>query len=205
MKVSHWAITHHKQRGAALIVGLIMLLLLTLIGVAGMRDTLLQEKMVGNMRNREIALQAAESALRAGEAQLGAINEPIFSNSSGLYDLATVAGKAATARLKSGAPVTEQAYWQQDSSWTAANSIVYPFTLDDVVNAPRYVIERLPISMTDKSQYAGGSDPNFVTDITGGSEVPEVVSLPDYRITARGQGTTADAVVILQGTYRRRQ
>ena len=40
MKVSHWAITHHKKRGDALIVGLIMLLLLTLIGVAGMRDTL---------------------------------------------------------------------------------------------------------------------------------------------------------------------
>jgi type IV pilus assembly protein PilX len=65
------------QRGAALIVGLIMLLLLTLIGVAGMRDTLLQEKMAGNMRDREIALQAAESALRAAEAQLG--------NSQSLY------------------------------------------------------------------------------------------------------------------------
>lgn len=205
MNVSHCVRSHHQQRGAALIVGLIMLLLLTLIGVAGMRDTLLQEKMVGNMRNREVALQAAESALRAGEAQLAAINEPTFSNTSGLYDLATTAGKTATARLKSGSPVTEQAFWQQSSLWTNANSIEYPFALDDVVNPPRYVIERLPISMTDKTQYAGGSDPNFVTDNTGGSEVPEVVSLPDYRITARGQGTTADTVVILQGTYRRRQ
>lgn len=60
----------HRQQGAALIVGLIMLLLLTLIGVAGMRDTLLQEKMAGNMLDREVALQAAESALRAAEASI---------------------------------------------------------------------------------------------------------------------------------------
>jgi type IV pilus assembly protein PilX len=192
------------QRGAALIVGLIMLLLLTLIGVAGMRDTLLQEKMAGNMRDREIALQAAESALRAAEAQLGQLTEPVFTNSNGLYDHNTGAGEVAMERKKSGAPVTEQVFWQQDSLWTAAKSIAYPYALDDVKNPPRYVIEKLLAGLSaDKSTYTGGTDPNFVTDITAGVEVPEIISYPDYRVTARGEGPTGDARVILQATFRR--
>lgn len=197
---------NRHQRGAALIVGLIMLLLLTLIGVAGMRDTLLQEKMAGNMRDRELALQAAESALRAAETKLGALTEPTFSNSNGMYDLNTTAGQTAMARVKSSVPVSEQAFWQQSTKWTSTTSVVYPYTLDDVIAPPRYVIEKLGTAMSaDKSSYTGGSDPNFVTDITAGVEVPEVVTYPDYRITARGQGATADAIVILQATFRRNE
>ena len=56
------------QSGAVLIVGLILLLLLTLIGVTSSQVTSLEEKMAGNNRNINIAFQAAESALRAGEA-----------------------------------------------------------------------------------------------------------------------------------------
>jgi type IV pilus assembly protein PilX len=56
------------QGGAVLIVSLIFLLLMTLVGVASMQGTTLQERMAGNMRDRDLALQAAEAALRAGEA-----------------------------------------------------------------------------------------------------------------------------------------
>ena len=48
-----------KQQGAVLLVALIMLLLLTVIGVAAMRDTNLQERMAGNMRDHALAFQAA--------------------------------------------------------------------------------------------------------------------------------------------------
>jgi type IV pilus assembly protein PilX len=207
MNTSKFSGNSRHQRGAALIVGLIMLLLLTLIGVAGMRDTLLQEKMAGNMRDREIALQAAESALRAGEAQLAQLTEPVFTNTNGLYDHNTPAGLAAMQRKKSGVPVTEQVFWQQATSWTAAKSITYPFALDDVNNPPRYVIEKLTAAMsTDKSTYTGGTDPNFVTNITANVEVPDPhISYPDYRVTARGEGPTGDAIVILQATFRRVQ
>lgn len=208
MNTSKFSGNSRHQRGAALIVGLIMLLLLTLIGVAGMRDTLLQEKMAGNMRDREIALQAAESALRAGEAQLAQLTEPVFTNTNGLYDHNTPAGLAAMQRKKSGVPVTEQVFWQQATSWTAAKSITYPFALDDVNNPPRYVIEKLTAAMsTDKSTYTGGTDPNFVKDITAGEPVPElgIIPYPDYRVTARGEGPTGDAIVILQATFRRVQ
>ena len=43
------------QRGAVLLVTLVMLLLLTLIGLAGMRLASLEERMAGNLRDRQIA------------------------------------------------------------------------------------------------------------------------------------------------------
>ncbi len=55
------------QRGSALIVSLVMLLLMTLVGVASMQGTILQERMSGNLRDRELAFEATETALRVGE------------------------------------------------------------------------------------------------------------------------------------------
>lgn len=50
-----------------LIVGLIILVVLTIIGVQAMRTNIAQERMSVNMRERNVALQAAEAAVRAGE------------------------------------------------------------------------------------------------------------------------------------------
>lgn len=58
----------NSQQGAILIVALIMLLLVTIIGLASIRGTSLQERMAGNLRDQELALQAAEAALRKGES-----------------------------------------------------------------------------------------------------------------------------------------
>lgn len=56
----------NTQRGAVLIVALIMLLLLTLVGLSGMRGTSLQENMASNLRESQVAYQAAEAALQMG-------------------------------------------------------------------------------------------------------------------------------------------
>lgn len=66
-RVNH-PIHSRRQQGAALVVGLIILVVLTLIGVQAMRTNIVQERMAGNMRERNIAFQAAEAALRVGEA-----------------------------------------------------------------------------------------------------------------------------------------
>jgi Tfp pilus assembly protein PilX len=59
-----------QQQGAALVVGLIFLVLLSLIGVASMQSTGLQERMAGNFRDQNQALQAAEAALRSAEREV---------------------------------------------------------------------------------------------------------------------------------------
>lgn len=59
-----------QQRGAALIVSLIVLLVLTLIGVAGMNTSVMQERMAVNSQNSNRAFQAAESTVSALTNQL---------------------------------------------------------------------------------------------------------------------------------------
>jgi len=59
-----------SERGVALVVSLVFLLLMTLIGVSAMQNNVLQEKMVGNFRDRESAFQAAEAALRHAESEI---------------------------------------------------------------------------------------------------------------------------------------
>ena len=55
---------HRQQRGATLIVGLIFMVALTLLGVLAMKSTVLQERMAGGLRDRSLAFQSAEAALR---------------------------------------------------------------------------------------------------------------------------------------------
>ncbi len=74
-----------RQRGAVLIVSLIFLLLMTLIGVTAMQTTTLQERMAGNMRDQNLAFQAAEAALRQGEVWL-ATNQ-VTADAAGKLDL----------------------------------------------------------------------------------------------------------------------
>ena len=56
------------QHGVALVVALVLLVVVTLVGLAAIRGTTLQQKMTSNFYDREISFQAAEAALRAGEA-----------------------------------------------------------------------------------------------------------------------------------------
>ena len=57
--------THFKrQQGVALIMGLMMLVVLSLISISAMRSTTLQERMAGNVREANLAFQTAEDIVR---------------------------------------------------------------------------------------------------------------------------------------------
>lgn len=55
-----------NNRGAVLFVALIMLILLTLMAVAGMQVTLLQERMSGNFRAQQQAFELSEGRMAEG-------------------------------------------------------------------------------------------------------------------------------------------
>lgn len=58
------------QRGMALLVSLVFMLLLSLIGMASMVSATLQEKMAAGVQHANHSFQAAEAALGSGEAWL---------------------------------------------------------------------------------------------------------------------------------------
>lgn len=64
------SVPRRPQSGAALAIGLVFLVVLSLSLVMAFRASILQERMAGGLRNESLAEGAAESALRAGEEWL---------------------------------------------------------------------------------------------------------------------------------------
>jgi type IV pilus assembly protein PilX len=177
-------VTIPAQQGMVLIVGLIMVLLITIIGLAAIRGSGLQESMAGNMRDRNIAFQAAESALREGEAILSAATLPEFGCVDG----------SGTCLDLSSSPQNSVIYWAA-SNWTkTAKETVLDF--DDVTSPPRYVAEELEVDV-GASAAAEGSAIDVGGMLSTGDATP-------YRVTAKGFGISADTEVIVQSSYKRR-
>lgn len=152
-----------RQAGAALVTGLIFMVILTLLAIAAMRTTTLEELMARNARDRDLAFQAAEAALRAGEARLEEAVLPSFA-----------AGTAYTPRIADG---SRSDYWIGTHNWTQSQAV--GFDLADTSARPRFVVELLSTgagsggglgigALTDQGMYrvtargAGGSANTFV-------------------------------------------
>lgn len=60
----------HHQRGATLIVALVMLLLISLLAIGGMQGSVMQERMASNAQDSAISFQATEAGLRQAETDL---------------------------------------------------------------------------------------------------------------------------------------
>ncbi len=166
-----------RQRGAALIVSLLILIVLTLIGVSAMSTSSLEEKMASNSRDLNLAFQAAESALKDAERFIDNLaSVSAFDGSvAGLYP--PVSENNPPPDFFSG-PVWEQA-------------IVYPGTIDGVASPPRYIIELVGTM---------GNDDINIGDYSSSSGAGEITT---FRITARGTGGSDSAVVYLQSYYGR--
>ena len=115
-----------RERGSALVLGIVFLLVLTLLAMTGMKTTILEERMAGNLRDGELAFRAAEAALREAENVLNIPVLPEFDDpSQGLY--------AADPDLVPGL------------AWTNLDSRQSSTDLHAIPSRPRYVIEELPL------------------------------------------------------------
>lgn len=101
-----------RQRGAALIVGLVLLMVLTLLGVSGLTTATLELQMAGNTQQAQHAFQAAESAIEAetsitppvlvlggGEARGDRLRPQEADNPGIQYDYGADGAPLATARV----------------------------------------------------------------------------------------------------------
>lgn len=158
----------------ALITGLIFMVVLTLLALAAMRTTTLEERMSGNARDRDLAFQSAEAALRAGEQVVSGATLPAFA-----------LGTPLTPRI---AAATLTDYWVSPSGhpW-ATQSVAISWQPAGTSAAPQYVVE----------------DMGATACPGGGIGIGPVPDCGVYRVTARGVGSSQDAVVILQAVYQR--
>jgi type IV pilus assembly protein PilX len=117
-----------RQQGAVLVISLIILLVLTVLGIAAMQSTTMEEKMAGNARNRDLAFQSAEAALREGEAYIENLTTTTgFSGAGGLYSEADLAPD-----------------WTSSSVWTGARTYSSG-VIQGVAQQPKYYIKILAV------------------------------------------------------------
>lgn len=181
-----------KQSGMVLLVGLVMVLLITIVGMAAIRGTGLQESMAGNMRDRNIAFQAAESALRVGEA--------IVAPESTLPSFSCNKGSGVCEDISDGSPEKSVIFWGS-ADWSAEVSVakVVDLGMANLYASPSYLVERLSLPITSHAASEGsGIGVGSLQNVAGAVADP-------FRITSRGVGITPDSVVVVQSTYLRPQ
>lgn len=186
-------LTHRygRQHGVALITGLIFMVVLTLLGITAARMAGLEERMSGNMRDRSLAVQAAERALRDAEQDIRNPNKRVDS-AAGVVGAQTCTGGVCY-NGPNGGVVADANNWNTRPVWdqfsmTAAPSVAYsdfttaPF-IPGLSAQPRYLIERIEKMCWTPTTCDG-------------------VKTPGYRITVRAQGANPNTVVWLQEVFK---
>ena len=140
----------------------------------------MQEKISGNMRDQDLAFQAAEAALRDAEAYLESITTLAqFNDTGGLYQTGN-------------APDVYSA-WPTDAR--SYNNTTFG-TLDNISTAPEYIIEIR--GTVDESV-------NTALNLSGGYGISSGAGdIYIFKIHARGTGSTATSQVVLRTNYAKR-
>jgi type IV pilus assembly protein PilX len=175
----------NPERGVALVVALVLLVVATLIGLAGVRSTNLQERMSANMYDRSLAFQRAEAALRDAERAITAN-----------WQIATLGGQDCSATSAVLCTILPPL----NAVWTSVGGI-YNVNNDKTPGTPQYFIQFMG---TGNAQNQLGLDANADYGNYGNSYPPDNVAY--YRVTARSSAP-ADAgdrsIVTLQSTVKR--
>jgi type IV pilus assembly protein PilX len=170
----------YTQRGAALVTSLVLLLVLTIIGVSAMQMTRMQERMAGNSRDVNLALQGAEAALRDAEKWLDSFNSTPSTCATGDCDVFEFNVLPSMAVADSG--------WWEDNGREYGDDNKQEMARGkeggELKEDPQYVVEVI------------GFDEDSLLYGSGGREF--------YQVTARSTGGSGEANVVVQSTYARR-
>lgn len=171
-----------SQQGAVMVTLLILTTILSMLVVSQMNIVMLDEKVIANQKDRSLAFQAAESAVReAEEWVVTQVSEPEPTTDGGTNVWVT------------DAPGTDDQWWlSSDNDWWIGNGVqsMSDKNLPNIsdANKPRYIIEHFA----------------YVQDTLVVGQKRDELGRDFYRITARGFGGTDTARVTLQSTYTRR-
>jgi len=196
------------QGGAALAVALILLLALTVLGVAALGANKLQTRLAFNAAESTIAFQASETALAAGEIWLAQQSEPPVPDCTQTSPLPTVPGSCATsARI-----------WEKSNTGTVTTGTI---TVDNLLNAAwwpiyarKYGYNYVEGVTTSTTAEAGqvipnlATEPRYVIQYVGVAEgesldlgSPSTAKTYYYEISGRGTGALAEDNTVVQSIY----
>jgi type IV pilus assembly protein PilX len=177
------------QRGMALVSSMLLLMIITILAVSMFRSFGMQEKIAGNVREKERALHAAESAEQYGEWWLTSGNN-------------LLSGAVACGAPLLSANAGEGQICSNTLLSLGINVTQVPWTTAGVGGGP-VGVSLLPTGMTIG---AGGSSNNPLYYAAPVFYVADVGVAADgqgeaYRIDAVGYGGSANAVAVVESTY----
>ena len=180
-KVPPSRVSARRQQGVSLLVVLILLLVMSLLGIAVLRSSALQERMRANMVDRNEAVQAAETGLLVAQQSVirGTFN-PMWNGSQTFTALRTGAGKTCAGHGycdrsdPNGDPSTPSATWE-----TAIPPATAAYTV--MANGARYAftVEYLGLAKGES---------NEVISCDNTASVVSVCKRPMFRVTSYGRG-----------------
>lgn len=163
------------ERGAVLLVSLVMLLLLTIIGLSAVNLTTLDTRIAANSKDKKLAFDAAEAALNEAGGVLAPANPLPDSSTAGFLS-----------------STMSQAWWATATdSWWNTNGVSLG-SYSGIGNGVEYIIEQ--------PEEILGTAGSRVKDITLGAPKPVTRF---YRVTSRGSGP-GGAEVMVQSVYARK-
>lgn len=179
-----------RQRGVALVVALILLVVITLIGLAAVGGTILQQKMASNQYDREVAFQTTEAAMRAAQQQVSANHNAAF-----IRDCSASSGNACL-----GNPFTDPNLPIGALQTVVTGTAAGQFTVSSVASGqPQFVVEKMGL------RSGCGSSSITQTGINPGPNGTQLKMSQYFRITARS-GDPAQihdrSIVILQSVVK---
>lgn len=175
-----------NQRGSALIVSLLLLIVLTLIGMTTMRTSRLETVMATNARESAIAFEAAEAALRDAEQFI--------------EDVVSVAAFGGVGGGLLGIDDAEPNY-HSTSTWSATNSKVYGSNPNNLVPDLPYVAQQPRYIIKYVGEVTNLAGQNLSINIGGYANQPGSQTFSMFRITSRGTGRNSESQVVIQTHY----
>lgn len=170
-----------SQTGFALITGLLLLIVMSLIGVTMMNVTRLETMMAGGAREANISFQAAEAALRDGE-------NLIERNTTSTSDFDGTAGRKPESYLEPDDLFAVSTWTDTDSATITGSN--YPEI--SAPNQPRRIIKHL-------GDFTG--DTKKAIQIVGYQQGSTYPPVSVFRVTSRGLSRDGTAPTVLQSYY----
>ena len=207
------------QDGAALITSLIFLTILTLLGMSSMGTALLENRMAGNSRDRNLAFQAAEMGMRDAEAFIlyaGRIEKDMLqslppndmkSDTDGSACLYGFCINHNGSNIGNGNKVIDliaQPVWENEANW--ANALQYQrndATTEKGVGRGSVILTVKPAYVLPAALPLVSAQPEYLIESLTKPGDYDGYNYFYYRITVRGYGMRSGTRVILQEVYRR--
>ncbi|MCY4472950.1 MAG: PilX N-terminal domain-containing pilus assembly protein [Kistimonas sp.] len=150
-----------KQSGAALIVAMVVLLLLTLLGTGSIQTVTFDARLSKGMQDRSYAFQLAETGLRTAESLLSSIEDA--------QAVAAQAGAAGMHFETGTADYFDSAYWQTIALGTAAHPVKIVVQRWRFVSDSLVVGARQPGGITYYLVTSRGTDPGYIDWLSAGN------------------------------------